>query len=149
MYFFTDEKLKTVFGWSAKCGCEHIKRIFWYLYNDIIDNLIHKSIEYSDLPNDIENYTVIIVIRNPYERLVSGFLNKYKKNGQFRHKWLSEEIIFSDFVDNLLKKKWNLIDMHHFTPQTSEKFDHDKLLKSKELKVYDITPFYISNADYL
>ena len=31
MYFIRDEIKKVVFGWSAKCGCSHIKMIYKYL----------------------------------------------------------------------------------------------------------------------
>lgn len=30
-----------------------------------------------EIPNDIENYITILFSRNPYKRVVSGFLNKY------------------------------------------------------------------------
>jgi hypothetical protein len=123
MYFLIDEKKKVMFGWSAKCGCSHIKKIYWYLQNSIIDNKIHSKKEWNNIPNDIENYTTILIIRNPYERIISGFLDKYKKDGQFRHLWKHDTLTFSTFVDKLIKNDWKIIDKHHFIPQTNDAFD--------------------------
>jgi hypothetical protein len=143
MFFLIDPKLKILIGWSAKCGCSHIKKIFWYLQNDNMDNNIHIIDENNTLPDDITNYTSILIIRNPYERIVSGFLDKYKLSGDYRYLWKNTNITFSSFVDEIVKKNWSVIEPHHFTPQTTEKFDKNKLLKSKKLILYDIT-----NIDY-
>lgn len=141
MKFLVDTDNKIVLGWSAKCGCSHAKTIFLYLKTNNYDNKIHTHENVSKLPNDIENYTTIIISRNPYKRLVSGFLDKYSKNGEFRHLWKNSFLSFSQFVDELLKK-WNQVEKHHFTPQTSEMFDK-KILSSKIIKFYDIC-----NIDY-
>ena len=143
MYFLVDKKLKIVFGWSAKCGCSHIKKIFWYMKNNIDNSIIHTSKERKSLPTDIENYTIILIIRNPFERIISGFLDKYRVNGGNVNRWKHDTITFSKFVDELLINDWIMIDKHHFTPQTTEKFDSELILKSKELKIYDI-----KNIDY-
>jgi hypothetical protein len=137
MYFLIDTKVKVIFGWSAKCGCSHIKKIYWYLQNGIVDNEVHSKKEWNSLPNDIENYTTILIIRNPYERIISGFLDKYKKDGKFRHLWKNNTITFSKFVNELIKNKWKIIDKHHFIPQTCNAFDI-KVKNSKELIIYDI-----------
>lgn len=142
MLFLVDTKNKIIFGYSAKCGCSHIKNIYWFLQkNNIIDN-IHKSLYCHNLPNDIENYTTLIFCRNPYQRLLSGFLDKYKKDGQYRNRWRHPSLSFSQFVDELVKSNWSIIDQHHFTPQTTEKFDK-KIHSSKIIKIYDIC-----NIDY-
>ena len=86
MYFLIDNKNKIIFGWSAKCGCSHIKRIFWFYNKGIIPKNVHVG-SYNKLPNNIENYTIIIISRNPYKRLVSGFLNNYKIGTGLRQKW--------------------------------------------------------------
>lgn len=138
MYFLVDKKKKVIIGWSAKCGCSHIKKIFWFLQNNKEDNKIHLSRDSSKLPNDIENYITILIIRNPYDRIVSGFLDKYKQNGGFRKLWKHEELTFTKFVDELILNTWTMIDLHHFTPQTTEDFDKNIILKSKELYIYDI-----------
>ena len=74
MYFLVDTDKKILFGWSAKCGCSHIKNIYWFLQTDNLENSIHNtSKENNRIPNDIENYTTLIFSRNPYKRLFSGF----------------------------------------------------------------------------
>jgi len=144
MYFLVDSTRKVVFGWSAKCGCSHIKRIFHYFQNNKLNNPIHIGSEYNQLlPEDIENYTTILFTRNPYKRLVSGFLDKYRTEGEFRYLWKHPKITFSMFVDELLQNDWNMVEKHHFTPQTSEKFDK-KIVNSKCLKCFDI-----ENIDYV
>jgi hypothetical protein len=142
MKFIVDTNLKIIFGWSAKCGCSHVKNMYWYL-NGKENTKLHTAKESCKLPNDIENYITILFIRNPYERLISGFLDKYKEKGQFRSLWKHNILTFSMFVDELLKKDWKMIEGHHFVPQTSESFDKIKLMKSKSLKIYDI-----KNIDY-
>ena len=144
MYYLIDNNKKVIFGWSAKCGCSHIKRIFMFLCDIAINSIdIHKTVNvFSILPNDIENYTTIIIGRNPYKRIVSGFLDKYKIGGEFRHLWKYSYITFSMFLNELEKKNWKMIEKHHFTPQTSEGFNR-KILNSKCIKCYDI-----ENIDY-
>ena len=144
MYFLIDHKLKIIFGWSAKCGCSHVKKLFWYLKTNDENHKIHTNKDISNLPIDINNYITIIISRNPYERIISGFLEKYNENGNLRKKlWKHNEITFSKFVSELLKNDWKMIDKHHFTPQTTEFFNDNKILKSKQLKIYDI-----KNIDY-
>jgi hypothetical protein len=142
MFYLVDNERKIIFGWSAKCGCSHIKNIFYFLQNDKIDNVIHTSKDWNVLPDDIENYTTIVISRNPYKRIISGFLDKYRIGGQFRRLWKYNTVTFSKFVSELEKRDYKMIEKHHFTPQTSEKFNI-KMLKSKCIKFYDI-----ENIDY-
>ena len=137
MFFLVDTNEKIIFGWSAKCGCSHIKTIFWFLQTDNLENVIHTIKDCSELPNDIENYTTLIFIRNPYKRIISGFLDKYRKDKEYRNLWTNSFLSFSQFVDKLINCDWNTIEYHHFTPQTSESFD-EKILLSKNIKFYDI-----------
>lgn len=145
MYFLIDHKNLIIFGWSAKCGCTHLKAMFHFLKtNEIkkyeLHNLTACGVLKKKILKSIGKYTTIIVSRNPYERLVSGFLDKYKIDGAFRYKWPSKNIKFSDFVNKLGNEKY--VENHHFTPQTSESFD-EKILESKIIKCYDI-----KNIDY-
>jgi hypothetical protein len=142
MYFLVDTARKILFGWSAKCGCSHIKRIFYFLKNKKENTVIHGDKDYNKLPRDIEKYTTIIISRNPYERIVSGFLDKYKPSGSFRHLWKHETITFAKFVEELGKGDWNMVEKHHFTPQTTEEFNKS-IMSSKCIKCYDI-----KNIDY-
>jgi hypothetical protein len=136
MYFLVDEKNKIIFGWSAKCGCSHIKTIFNYL-NDIESSTPHTQDTFNKLPENIEEYTSIIISRNPYKRIISGFLDKYKKTGKLRKLWKHPTITFTQFVNELMKKDYVMIEQHHFNPQTSEAFNI-RILNSKSIKCYDI-----------
>lgn len=142
MHYLVDNDHKIIFGWSAKCGCSHIKYIFWFLQNNNVDNQIHTTKDYNSLPNDIEKYTTIMISRNPYKRIISGFLDKYRIGGEFRDLWKYNTITFSMFVSELEKNKYEMIDEHHFAPQTSGDFNI-KILKSRCIKCYDI-----ENIDY-
>jgi len=143
MYFIVDEKNNVIFGWSAKCGCNHIKNIIHFLQTNNLENKIHLKSDYSKLPANIEKYTTILFIRNPYKRIVSGFLEKYNKNGQYRKLWKYDSLTFSKFIEELIKNEWRMIERHHFTQQTSELFDKNKIIKSKQLVLNDI-----ENIDY-
>ena len=137
MLFLVDPNQKVIFGWSPKCGCSHIKIIYWFLRTDTLDHPLHTMEDNNLLPDDIENYTTIIITRNPYKRLVSGFLDKYSKEGHYRHMWKSPFLSFSQFVDKLIQHDWDTIQMHHFIEQTSERFSK-RILLSKTFKIYDL-----------
>tara|TARA_Y100000816_G_scaffold175374_1_gene126294 strand:+ start:77629 stop:78330 length:702 start_codon:yes stop_codon:yes gene_type:complete len=143
MFFLVDTKKKIIFGWNAKCGCSHIKEIFWFFQTGSLKNDIGVFDHRNQLPNDIENYNTIIIIRNPYKRLVSGFLDKYKQPtkhddpSNYRNLWKESFLSFSSFVDKLINCDWKVVEPHHFTPQTSDHFDK-KILFSKTIKFYDI-----------
>jgi len=146
MYFLVDEQRKIAVGWSAKCGCTHIKRIWLYLTRNIDEKkLVHKLIPCRGLPSDVKGYTIFIIGRNPYERLVSGFREKYRAViGASRPRWpLRIPLTFSNFVAVLAKQDWRVIDQHHFIPQTMEAFDYSKLQQAARVVVYDL-----KNIDY-
>jgi hypothetical protein len=139
MFFLVDNKNKVIFGWSPKCGCSRAKKIFGFLQNNTIinDGHTHTGNDSQPLPNDIENYITIIFSRNPYKKIISGFLDKYRKNGEFRHLWKHNKITFYTFVDELIKNDRNMIEPHHFEPQTGGHYNTN-ILRSKCLKIYDI-----------
>jgi hypothetical protein len=139
MYFLVDTTHKIIFGWTAKCGCSHVKTIFNFFENNNT-NEIHIQRDYSDiLPRDIENYKTVIFIRNPYKRIVSGLLDKYKKTTQYRNIWNQkyETITFSKFVDELLTNNYRVIDYHHFQLQTSGKYSTN-IFNSNTIQFFDI-----------
>ena len=130
-------------GWSAKCGCSHTKAIFKFLNTGKFTKNAHTKDTYNNLPNIIlSEYTCILVVRNPYKRLVSGFMDKYQPDGEFRARWPGK-LTFAVFAEALIKSDWDRVDRHHFTPQTSEAFDEKRLSSCKVRKVYDI-----SDIDY-
>jgi hypothetical protein len=146
MWFLIDEERKIIFGWSAKCGSCHVISIFWFFQNGQTDNEVHTIRDMNGLPEEIENYEIIIFSRSPYARLVSGFLEKYKENGQCRHMWKNEKLTFENFVAKLNVSNWNEIDEHHFTPQTSECFNEEKVRNAKKVTIFDINKI---NYSYL
>lgn len=143
MYYLIDEDRKIIVGWSAKCGCSHIKRISYYLMTDSENHTIHTPNDLQQLPKRMEEYTAILFIRNPYKRLVSGFLDKYSTHGDYRYMWTHDSITFRLFVNELQNENWEMIEHHHFSPQTTECFDEIAILQSKSLKIVDI-----ENIDY-
>jgi len=141
-----DNQRKIIFGWSAKCGCSHVKMLFRYLVlGDMNFNLRHQN-SYNGIGYYDNSYLIILFVRNPLIRLVSGFIEKYGYNnttvGPFCQKWNhSIPLNFTNFVAELIKNS-RLIDQHHFTPQLSEKWE-DRIMHHKNLIVYDI-----NNIDY-
>jgi len=124
MYFLVDEQKMVIFGWSAKCGCSHVKRLYNFLVGNVnIDLHSTKNTEHI-FPENIQDYTVIIVVRDPFERIVSGFLNKYKIGLQYYNCWTentnAQPLTFRNFVNELVQHKFKIVNEHHFTPQLSE-----------------------------
>lgn len=136
MYFLVDDRHRFLIGWSAKAGCTAIKR--WYnnaLGLGISNREIHAVIGYGDtvftnvdkFPRQhYDGYKKICLIRNPYKRLVSGYVNKYVIEQAYEQGWNN----FKEFVEVLIKDRFfRKINKHHFTPQTSEAFN--KFLRRK------------------
>jgi len=104
---------------------------------------IHTERDFQPLPENIQEYNTILIIRNPYKRIVSGVLDKYSSRGEYRHMWGDKQMTFNLFVNELKTDNWQMIDRHHFAPQTTECFAENTITKSKTLKLYDI-----ENVDY-
>lgn len=133
MFFLIDKKKRIIFGWSAKCGCSHVKNMFNFLTNKSNTKRLHVG-SYNKLPLDHYKYKIIIIIRNPYERIVSGFLNKYCSGKRKLHNISPNQLTFKKFVNELNKNGLTNIDRHHFTPQLSEAWNS----KIKIHRIYDI-----------
>ena len=149
MLFLINEEKKVIFGWSAKCGCSHVKNLFYYLQEGVFcepNQSVHRGHDFQHLPENLSSYTLILFIRNPYKRLVSGFLDKYGPNGEFLHLWDdSIPLTFSNFVDKIAENS-KMIDHHHFTPQTTEHFNdciRDLIKDHSKTFIFDI-----NNIDY-
>lgn len=152
MYFFIDENNKIIIGWSPKCGSTHVKKLFCFLTGQDVYSVTHKK----ELPVNHSDYKIILIMRNPFERVVSAFRFLYKQGGYCRASIIlspDQKITFRDFVDELVSKgthdplkhttilaehsKFN-IDKFHFDPQVSG------LLPQIDVhKIYDIL-----NIDY-
>lgn len=143
MRFIVNEEKKIIFGWSPKCGCTHIKNMVHFLENKNLFGVHIRDHDNHELPEDIENYIIIIIIRNPYKRIISGLFDKYKTNGAQRGKWsISEPLSFSNFLNKLSEERYDLVDYAHFSLQLDERFRDDIFLNKKTI-IYDI-----GNIDY-
>ena len=83
MQFIIIHKKKLIIFWSPKCGSTTLKKIL-AIYFKVDNNKyphIHANKELNKKFNkrdknkiDIyKNYNIVMLVRNPYERLVSGF----------------------------------------------------------------------------
>lgn len=145
MYFLVSNDDKFLIGWSAKVGCTAIKR--WYskaLGLDLANEKIHDLIGYGNTPfTSIDlyppghylDYKKICIIRNPFSRLVSGYVNKYVIENDYERYFET----FEEFVSVLLKDRFFIkINKHHFTAQTSEAFKKFKKRKWKWDLIVDV-----------
>lgn len=120
MHAWVVNKYKLIILWSAKCGCSTVKSII-YKYLGQNHTYVHKTetysknIDYKNI-NKYKEYTIIWIIRNPYHRVVSGFVDKYCY--QHVYKLPKDVTNFDQFIKclHVTPKK---INYHHFTPQTS------------------------------
>lgn len=140
MKFLVDKTRKIIFGWTPKCGCSHVKRIYYYLTENNEDPKIHTRMDEHDISKiNLADYEIIIVMRNPYDRLVSGFLEKYRFDGPFIELWPTNiKLNFTNFVEQLLNNNFNVINQDHFARQLSEFWDPN-IAKQKGLHVYDLS----------
>jgi len=128
MYFIINDRKRIIFGWSLNCGCVHVKTLFFTLTRNVqyIDDTPQKEVFTKDTYDSLDTtmyplkeYTLVIFIRCPFERIISGFLDK-------------ENITFSNYVNML-----------NYTPQTSENWNLKFVKQCKTLKIFDI-----KNIDY-
>jgi len=147
MYFLVNEEKKIIFGYSPKCGCTKIKMYFnFYSGKNNYDNINpdmtynfkipHTYDTYGGLPNNHNEYTIVLFIRNPYKRLLSGFIDRYCIS---RCRLNIREFNFQNFVNELDANGVNRINSQHFSPQLSQKYEDN----IKFTKIFDI-----ENIDY-
>ena len=103
--------------------------------NSVNDFDVHRD-SYNCLNFEHKSYTKILFIRDPYKRIVSGFLDKYVTG---IYSLDIKNLTFEKFVDELDNNKLENINRHHFTPQLSEA--HESSIQFD--KIYDI-----ENIDY-
>ena len=127
-----------MFGWSPKCGCTHVIKLFNFLTNNV-NKPIHTKDDVNELPQNLHQFKIIIFVRNPYERIISGFMDKYSQRGQFNHLWNQRiPLTFNNFTIALSRRNFNMVDAHHFYPQLSCGWS-DVLKTHENLTVYDIS----------
>ena len=148
MRYMIDTESRVIFIWNAKCGCTFLKKLFFaYLgFENYARKNVHKLNRtkwlMSPLPPDHEKYKIFLFCRNPYNRLVSGFLNKFVTDvPNYISKRIEniDEFSFEDYVDFLEKNQnTELVDEHHFGKQID-------MVEMKKMKVNFI--FDIENID--
>ncbi len=134
VYKSKDLSLKNIYKNEKK-----FSKLFWLLKE--FPNSI-KSNHYSK--NFLNKSKLIIFIRNPYDRLVSGFMDKYNyyKNPTYPkyYSWnCKKKLTFRNFVNELEK---NNVDKNHFENQINHS-DIEYILNNQNLTVFDI-----GNIDY-
>lgn len=146
MQFIILDKLKLIIFWSPKCGCSTLKHLLAVYFNILdpkyahihvnkeLQEKIKNSMKRKD--EDYKNYDIAMLIRNPYERLVSGFLNKYVLNTHY-YKNPPNCNNFYDFCHALANTP-EKIDEHHFENQTAKNFDFYNKLNNRENVKYII-----------
>lgn len=154
MNYKIDHNNKIIFCSSPKAGTNHVKRLYLY-YNNI--EYDQKTFHSSDiLPENIDEYKIILFIRNPYKRFVSGYIEKgIIKN---HYNFLNRNILtFSDYVNfiynnkdvlfytrnkpYLIERQGDLI--FHFAPQINN--DTKKLKLDKVFDIENINYNYFDN----
>ncbi len=160
MYYYIIPKLNLIVGWNPKVACTTIfyllltklnHEIKGNIHNDMINKENRQSGKYDiyDLHNpkfeniDLNSYTKICIVRNPYERLISGIIQRSEflvsddcKN-HMKGKDLSKNTI-TELLQNL--KTHNYIEPH-FNPQTINinNFKFDQVIPLEQIsKLYKI-----------
>ena len=79
------KKFNYIMFYSAKSGCSTVRNLFLNLHGDELtkypDDGIHSLPGYFPLNVQDQNIPSIVVVRDPFQRVVSMFLDKYINNG--------------------------------------------------------------------
>ncbi len=80
MLFLADHNHKVIVGWSRKCGCTNVKLLFKIYAGTFTHRAdIHLDASHAFPPQAMNSgeWRKILIIRDPYQRVVSGFLERY------------------------------------------------------------------------
>jgi len=144
MIQYTCQKRKVIFSHLPKCGCESIRYLLLAedgLFKSNPDIWSNKMRVYFNQKFDVsinKNFRYITICRNPYERLVSGYIDKFcsgmffklsfcKKVMDFYGRKMNhpERVTFVELVLYLAKNSPTMFD-DHFKPQTLLIIKHPK-----------------------
>lgn len=162
MFFIEDKENKILFGNNAKSGTQHVRTLFRFLKDDITDlktigkkifsNKIYPKAKLVNNINTYKGYTLIIFFRNPYERLVSAYREKYTKEKKNRFKFKNYDYLdlkFNLFVEDLIKNKFKNIDNIHFKIQSDIGSNNIINILENADNIFSNIVFYdIKNIDY-
>ena len=127
---YVENKNKVRFWFTPKCGCTFIRKLYMYYTNCFINKGNHIE---TDI-NDNINFIDILFIRNPYKRIVSGYMDCYVQNEKY-----IGNFSFNEMLDNLLESEFKNVNKLHFQHQLSENYNQN----IKFNKIFDI-----ENIDY-
>lgn len=131
-------KYKFILFWNGKCACTTIKKFFIKLINDkeglsLKERDLHKHIMKYYLKNEekkeelLKRYKKVIIVRNPYSRLVSFFTNKFIIN--------NEPIIIDKRKKAIKPKNFSFLDLVELILITPPQFlEHHIALQSWEVE---------------
>lgn len=155
MRFFIIPKLNLIVGWNPKVACTTVKYLLLTKLNHKIEGNIHndmltgKSLQSGkyDIYNlqnpkfeniDLNSYTKICIVRNPYERLISGIRQRANFLVSDECKTNVSKNTITEFLQNL--KTHNYVE-HHFIPQTNDidNFKFDEVISTYQInKLYEL-----------
>ena len=110
------EKYNYLIRWNGKSGCSYFRQLFLYLHESELKkkpkNKWHDLNIDFPLPKEIalKKVTKLVLVRNPYERVVSMFCNKYcggEGHNLLSKKMKLEKCTFRHFVYKLRDLKNN------------------------------------------
>lgn len=119
MYPIYIHEYKITIWWSAKCGCTTVKEL---IYNVILKlNIKNVHYKYEKFEPKYLGYKNILIVRNPIDRIISSFINKYDYHKKI---YFIKNHNFEQFIDVLNNKTIDFPEKHHTTPQFSEEFNN-------------------------
>lgn len=142
MTFLTliNHKYKFVYFWNAKCACTTMKKWFLQTINIDVNGDVHDFLRNSEytvskesLEGEYKNYFKFIVVRNPWNRLVSYYCNKNINGIDLGNSPLN--CSFNEFVNHIVKYEDKYME-HHIQPQTYglDNIDFDYVVKMENLE---------------
>jgi hypothetical protein len=121
---------KVVFWWTPKCGCIFVRKLYHYF--------LHSNEETEDIDvNNLNDYNHILFVRNPYKRVVSGYIDCYATTHQ-QVVIFNNDLSFKDTINELIENEFKNIDKLHFDYQISIKDVSDPNCNLNINKIFDI-----------
>ena len=171
MYYYISHKRKTIITHIAKNGCESLRYLLLKdegifqeemdIWNKMTQNIIHNPYHVRYFITH-KKYKIITIVRDPYRRLVSGYIDKILGNNynylQFCKNIMRfykrdfndpKKVTFTEFVNYVVAhKNFNVMD-EHFKPQSY--CFHPNMPNNKIMKLEDIKPIkqFFSEQEFL
>lgn len=145
MLFLINYRHKIIFSYSPKCACTSLKRWFIKVFDldinlpplDSDQRIVHMKLGFgksvhSCVPPDLDfnSYTKVALVRNPYNRLVSGYMDRNHEPSQEPDALTSGS--FEEFVEKIYRNPHLINSCHqqHHALQTFRPEDHHPKIDS-------------------